>query len=98
MIHASQIIPGIMPKKKQDSVVLGKVSGSLWRNEELTEGQLNHHVHIVGASGYGKTVLLSHIIQQRIAQGKGLLFIDLKGDMETILKLTGSPKSRQFTT
>lgn len=76
------------PYKKTDRVVLGNVSGSLWRKEELTEGQLNHHVHIVGASGYGKTVLLSHIIEQRIAQGKGLLFIDLKGDMETILKFS----------
>lgn len=72
----------------QDRVVLGKVSGSMWRKEELTEGQLNHHVHVVGASGYGKTVLLSHIIKQRIQQGKGLLFIDLKSDMETLLKFS----------
>jgi len=79
------------PNKKLvsgDRVALGKVSGSLWRREELTEGQLNHHVHIVGASGYGKTVLLSHIIKQRIQQGKGLLFIDLKGDIETIMKFS----------
>lgn len=80
----------IMKKSPQplDRVVLGKVSGSLWRKEELTEGQLNHHVHIVGASGYGKTVLLSHIIKQRIHQSKGLLFIDLKSDMETLLKFS----------
>jgi conjugal transfer pilus assembly protein TraD len=75
-------------KKSQDKVILGKVSGSLWREEALTEGQLNHHVHIVGASGYGKTVLISHIVRQRISQGKGLLFIDLKSDMNTILKFT----------
>lgn len=71
-----------------ERLVLGKVSGSLWRKEELTEGQLNHHVHVVGASGFGKTVFLSHIIKQRIEQGKGLLFIDLKGDIETILKFS----------
>lgn len=69
----------------KDKVTLGKVSGSLWREETLSEGQLNHHVHIVGASGFGKTVLISHIVKQRIAQGKGLLFIDLKSDMTTIL-------------
>lgn len=74
--------------KKQDMVTLGKVSGSLWRKEELSEGQLNHHVHVVGASGYGKTVLLSHIIRQRIQQGKGLLFIDLKADMDTLLRFS----------
>ena len=73
---------------ENENVILGKVSGSLWRKEELSEGQLNHHVHIVGASGYGKTVLLSHIVKQRISQGKGLLFIDLKSDMETLLKFS----------
>lgn len=81
-------LPFSKKPNSQDRVVLGKVSGSLWRKEELTEGQLNHHVHVVGASGYGKTVFLSHIIKQRIQQGKGLLFIDLKSDMEMLLKLS----------
>lgn len=75
-------------RKPGKNIRLGKVKGSLWRREELSEGQLNHHVHIVGASGYGKTVLISHIIKDRIEQGKGLLFIDLKSDMSTILKLS----------
>lgn len=74
--------------QKNENVVLGKVQGSLWRNEEISEAQMNHHVHIVGASGFGKTVLLSQIIRQRIAQGKGLLFIDLKGDIDTVLQFT----------
>ncbi len=73
---------------KNERIQLGKVSGSLWRKEELTEGQLNHHVHIVGASGYGKTVLISHIIKQRILNGKGLMFIDLKADLETLLSFS----------
>jgi len=70
----------------EDKITLGQVSGSLWNKENLTEGQLNHHVHIVGASGFGKTVLLSHIVKDRIAKNKGLLFIDLKGDIDTINK------------
>lgn len=74
--------------KPDERIQLGKISGSFWRNEELTEKQLNHHVHIVGASGYGKTVLISHIIKQRIQNGKGLLFIDLKADMETLLNFS----------
>lgn len=74
--------------KPQNRLILGQIKGSLWRKEELTEGQLNHHVHVVGASGYGKTVFLSHIVRQRIEQGAGLLFIDLKADMDTILKFT----------
>jgi hypothetical protein len=69
---------------KESAVSLGRGHGFPWRKEWLTESQLNHHVHIVGASGFGKTVLLSHIVQDRIAKGKGLLFVDLKGDRETI--------------
>lgn len=87
MQQISNLLPAIK-KSNNENVVLGKVSGSLWRKEEISEGQLNHHVHIVGASGFGKTVLISHIIKQRIAQGKGLLFIDLKSDMDTLLKFT----------
>ena len=86
-----EIIKNLITQNKtqdQSKVVLGKVSGSLWRKEELSEGQLNHHVHVVGASGFGKTVFLSHIIKQRIDAGKGLLFIDLKGDIETLLKFS----------
>lgn len=75
-------------KKPKEVVTLGKVYRSLWRKEKLTESQLNHHVQIVGASGYGKTVLLSHIVKQRIEQGKGLLFIDLKGDIDTIKRFS----------
>jgi type IV secretory pathway TraG/TraD family ATPase VirD4 len=71
------------PQNHSD-VVLGKIKNSFFKNEKLTEAELNHHVHIVGASGYGKSVLLSHIIRSRINEGKGLLYIDLKGDMETI--------------
>lgn len=75
-------------RSKNQNVLLGKVSGSLWQKEQISEAQLNHHVHIVGASGFGKTVLISHIIKQRIEQGKGLLFIDLKSDMETLVKFS----------
>lgn len=74
---------------KESAVSVGRGHGFPWRKEWLTESQLNHHVHIVGASGFGKTVLLSHIVQDRIAKGKGLLFVDLKGDRETIEQFTG---------
>jgi type IV secretory pathway TraG/TraD family ATPase VirD4 len=73
--------------KPQDhgNVVLGKIQNRFRKPAEvLTEAELNHHVHIVGASGYGKTVLISHIIKQKIEQKQGLLFVDLKGDRDTI--------------
>ncbi|MDZ4660045.1 MAG: TraM recognition domain-containing protein [Pseudomonadota bacterium] len=74
---------------KSEGITLGKIKGNFFKREVLTDGQLNHHVHVVGASGYGKTVLLSHIIHERIHQGKGLLYIDLKGDSETLKKFSG---------
>ncbi|RYZ81200.1 MAG: DUF853 family protein, partial [Proteobacteria bacterium] len=73
-------------REKESEVILGKIANSILKKAKLSERELNHHVHIVGASGFGKTVLLSHLIEQRIAQGKGLLFLDLKGDVDTIEK------------
>lgn len=69
---------------KSNDIEIGKRRGVFKGKEVLTESELNHHVHIVGASGYGKTVLVSKIIESQIAQGKGLIFIDLKGEMETL--------------
>jgi type IV secretory pathway TraG/TraD family ATPase VirD4 len=50
----------------------------------LTEGNLGYHVEIVAPSGSGKTVLLQNIIRQRIAQGHGILFIDLKAELSLV--------------
>ncbi len=72
---------------KVQDITLGRVPRTLFfQKEKLTENQLNHHVHIVGASGFGKTVLISQIVKQSICQNKGLLFIDLKNDLDTIDK------------
>ncbi|MES2803283.1 MAG: TraM recognition domain-containing protein [Bdellovibrionota bacterium] len=71
-------------KRKEEVITLGKINGSIFKEETLSEGQLNHHVHVVGASGYGKSVLLEHIVKDRIQKNKGMMFIDLKGDIETI--------------
>lgn len=71
-------------KNQEQLITLGKIKGSLFSEETLSEGQLNHHVHVVGASGYGKSVLLEHIVKDRIFKNKGMMFIDLKGDIETI--------------
>lgn len=73
---------------KTKGIILGRIEKILPKKEVLTEGQLNHHIHIVGASGFGKTVLLSHIIKDRIEAKKGILFLDLKGDIDTIEKFS----------
>jgi conjugal transfer pilus assembly protein TraD len=70
------------------AVCIGHAQAFLRPAEWITEKQLNHHVHIVGASGFGKTVLISHILRSRIEGGRGCLFIDQKGDRETIEQFT----------
>lgn len=76
----------------ENRIRLGKIKQKYFFSspEYLTDKEANHHVHIVGASGYGKTVLLSHIINYQIRSGRGLLYIDLKGDLETVTKLKRS--------
>jgi type IV secretory pathway TraG/TraD family ATPase VirD4 len=65
-------------------VKLGRIRDSIFRSEYLTDSELNHHVHVVGASGFGKTVLLTKIMKDRIKRGHGCLWLDLKGDREAI--------------
>ncbi len=38
------------------------------------------HIGVFGATGVGKSTLLRHIIEQDIARGEGVLFIDPHGD------------------
>lgn len=75
------------------AVCIGRAKKFPRPKEWITEKQLNHHVHIVGASGFGKTVLISHILKSRIDGGRGVLFIDQKGDRETIEQFTSYVKA-----
>jgi len=76
----------ILPLK--EGTCLGKVKGYPFKKELLTSEELNHHVHIVGASGYGKTVLITQIIKDKIKKNEGVMFIDLKGDRDSLMELT----------
>lgn len=81
----------LKPEAATGPMLLGSEKGKS-RKVALTEEQLNHHVHIVGASGFGKSVLLSHVIKNRIQTGSGLLFVDLKADFETIRQVVSTAK------
>lgn len=74
-------------------VLVGTEKGRPNKRIQLTDDQLNHHVHIVGASGFGKSVLLSHVIKNRINSGGGVLFVDLKADFETIRQVVSTVKN-----
>lgn len=72
-------------KVKDKGVSLGHSKKGIFKFKQyLLPSQINHHVHIVGASGYGKSVLISKILNDRISKGEGCLFIDLKADIQTI--------------
>jgi len=45
---------------------------------------LTHHMQVVGASGFGKTNFLTHILFHHIEHHLGMLFIDLKADTEMV--------------
>lgn len=77
---------------QKPSLQVGRREGSLFGKEGLSEAEIAHHIHIVGASGFGKSVLLSHFIRNRIFKGHGMLYIDLKGDIETIEKVKAQVK------
>lgn len=77
---------GLSPER--GAIKIGRSNDLFKSSSWITEKQLNHHIHVVGASGFGKTVLISHIVKSRIENGHGLLFIDQKGDLETIQQFT----------
>lgn len=66
--------------ENKDQIIIGTIDDC--DQAYLTTEQMNHHIHIVGSSGYGKSTLLSHIIEHHIHFGMGIIFIDFKPDRE----------------
>ena len=62
---------------------MGLVVGTTRRNKQvmLTEDDRECHIHIVGASGRGKSKLLESMIRQDILAGRGLCLIDPHGTL-----------------
>jgi len=75
------------------NILVGAERGRQHKRVQITSDQLNHHVHIVGASGFGKSVLLSHVLRNRIESNQGVMFLDLKADFETIRQVVSVAKS-----
>jgi hypothetical protein len=59
----------------------------------IDQDTLNHHVHVVGASGFGKTTFLLNIIKEKIEAHEGVIFVDLKGDIDTICEIASFAKN-----
>ncbi len=50
----------------------------------MSAQNLNYHVEIVAPTGSGKTNLLKNLIEQRVAQGHGIVFLDFKAEFELV--------------
>jgi len=63
--------------------------GFLKKPFELSDDQIRHHVHVLGASGFGKSVLMNHLVASLVRRKKGFMLVDLKADIETIRHVMG---------
>jgi len=50
----------------------------------LSDSIRNRHIHILGSTGSGKSVLLFNIFKQDVERGMAVIFIDAKGDIENL--------------
>ncbi|RFU88290.1 type IV secretory system conjugative DNA transfer family protein [Streptomyces triticagri] len=69
--------PGIKP--------LGQADTGTRRSVGLAVPDARHHLHVVGATGSGKSTLFGQLILDDVAQGRGAVVIDPKGDLVTDL-------------
>jgi len=71
------------PKKYQQSgLILGENLHAGQRiNVALSEEDRTRHMHLIGASGTGKSTLLFNLIRQDIENGEGLALLDPHGDL-----------------
>ena len=67
-------------KNKSAGIDIGRLVKPKRMNLSLTWKDINHHVHILGQPGAGKSVLIKNIYAHLISSGEGLMMIDLKAD------------------
>ena len=80
-------------KRKKHDVYIGKSLNS--KNKSfITNEEINHHIHVVGTSGYGKSVFLRNIIISKILNNETIIVLDLKGDFEDINLIFETAKNR----
>lgn len=100
-IHSEKLVRSVTRTKRAPVIAQGHsfvLGRNINQNKEITvslsEGQRMRHMHIIGATGTGKSTLLLNLILQDIQQGNGFAVIDPHGDViETILTII--PASRK---
>lgn len=74
-------------KSKRTTLLDEAIGYSVTRKRNLLGSEINKAAHtaIVGASGSGKTVLLDTLMYEDMKQGKPVVYVDPKGDNETLI-------------
>lgn len=107
LLFAVKAIKGIRPifvKKGKNSlnrtpnnyIQIGHYKGRFFNSAyNLTYDMLKHHLHVLGASGFGKSVFLFHIVSDLIRKDRGLMFVDLKADIDTVRQVIALAKKSE---
>lgn len=78
---------------KSEGIQIGSIVKPVRRNLILPWKDINHHIHILGQPGSGKSVLLRNFYSHQIQKGAGLMLIDLKADLDVKSEIQGLVQS-----
>lgn len=70
----------LVESMRGNDIEIGRLTHPKRMPLRLSWRDINHHIHILGQPGVGKSVLLKNIYAHQIMQGEGLLMLDLKAD------------------
>lgn len=70
----------LVDSMRGNEIEIGRLTHPKRMPLKLSWRDINHHIHILGQPGVGKSVLLKNIYAHQIMQGEGLLMLDLKAD------------------
>ncbi len=62
---------------------LGRADTGRHREVGLKVGDARHHLHLMGATGSGKSTLIANLVLNDVAAGRGAIVVDPKGDLVT---------------
>ncbi|MGZ3769315.1 MAG: type IV secretory system conjugative DNA transfer family protein [Bdellovibrio sp.] len=82
--------------KTNNYIQIGHYKGRFFNSAfNITYDMLKHHLHVLGASGFGKSVFLFHIVSDLIRKNRGLMFVDLKADIDTVRQVVALAKKSE---
>jgi len=82
--------------RRQAGKVLGDSDAGPRRPVALAAADARHHLHVLGATGTGKSTLLTNLILADAAAGRGVAVLDPKGDLigDVLARLPAGAASR----